>query len=490
MISMNILIRPISLLILVAGLTVILSNTASAVTVTEVFLGGTGSSYALDANGDVWVWGDFLGQKYVHPTKVPFIDQVIMISPSSSGDAVVLKEDGTVWSWGSWPATQESSYLGENSTIPVQIDITDVKYIASTPNTLYMVKTDNSLWMCGRNLLLSFDDLMHAKNTLDPIQLPISNVQKVVPTLSFVYVEKNDGSWWSWGENRDYQLNDGTNISKGSPVQMQLDNVKSVSAQSMCFGINDDYRSLSGVLALDSNGQVYGWGDNTYWVSGDSVFPTYAGVNSDGDSVGYIVSSPHPVPGMSNVREIGCGVDYYATLKKDGTIWAWGSNPECNDGQSSLDSNTPVQLKGFTDIAQIIVGDKHFLAIKKDGTIWAWGSNTHGELGNGEISANGGKPYAVQVADLYVDLSKGTDATYLSSTSTQIPTQISGPMIEIDQAETPSPDMAVTASPTLVPLPNVTPNPAPGFNFNTIAILCCLYVSAGLLTGFKRRKEL
>lgn len=419
--------------------------TASSTTVKAVYVGGSGTSYAVDAKGDVWVWGAFQGQKYVHPTKVSFIDNVAIVAPGHFGDAIVLKEDGTVWAWGSVPAKQNGSYPGQNNTTPTQINISTVKSVTNTGNTVYMVKTDGSLWMCGDELCLGLDDILNGNYTLDPVELPISNVSKVVATISFVLVEKNDGSWWGWGENRDYQLNDDTNIRRESPVQMQLNNVTSVGAQTICFGVNDEYVSESSVLALNNSGQVYGWGDNIYGISGDSKYPTYSNVSK---GLGYILSSPHPVPMMSNVMEIGSGVSYYVALKNDGTVWAWGKNPGSGGGPS-LDSNTPVKLTGFTNIVSISVGYQHLLAIKKDGTVWAWGYNMNGELGNGKISTFGGESQAVQVIDLYVDFPSRTDAAIVSSTPTQVP----------------------------------------GFNLNTLSILGCLFITAGLLSGIMRRKD-
>ena len=479
--------KPVILMFVVACLVVLSSSTADAVTVKEVCAVDS-SCYAIDANGDLWAWGNVLGQKHVHPTKLSFIDHVKMVA-SSTGGVVVLKDDGSVWAWGTVPASQTGHYPGENSTTPVRINISGVTYVASSGLTVYMVKSDGSLWMCGRELCLSFNDLRHPEYALDPVRLPISNVSKVVPTSSFVYVEKDDGSWWSWGENYDYQLNDGTNVSRDSPVQMLKDNIKSVCAQSACYSINDYYISASSVLALDNSGQVYGWGDNSKWVSGDSMYPTFSGMNADGDYLGYIVNSPHPVPGMSRVREIGCGIGYYVALKKDGSVWAWGSNPYCHDGQSSLDSNMPVQLSGFSDIVTISVGDNHLLAVKKDGTVWTWGSNIFGQIGNGEFSPNGGKPYAMQVPDLYVDLPAGTDASPATSTPAPVPTYTAIPDVEDNSTETSTPIAVGTVSSTPVPLPSVTPEASPGFGFNNIAGLCSLLAIIGLLTGFMQRKD-
>lgn len=33
-------------------------------------------------------------------------------------------------------------------------------------------------------------------------------------------------------------------------------------------------------------------------------------------------------------------------------------------------------------LPQLVAGEAHTVAIKKDGTLWAWGSNQDGQLGN------------------------------------------------------------------------------------------------------------
>jgi alpha-tubulin suppressor-like RCC1 family protein len=438
------------LLMLVFGC-VSLSVAADATTVKAVYVGGS-SSYAVDANGSLWVWGAFQGQgeNYVHPTRVSFIDHVVAVAPSS-GSVVVLKDDGTVWAWGPVSALQNGSFQGQNSSVPVRINISDVKSVVNNINSVYMVKTDGSLWMCGSELSVGADDFWravdgHREHFLDPVCLPIDNVSRVEAGMSFVYAERDDGSWWAWGENSDHQLCDGTNMSRrGTPAKIQLGNIRSVCLTSKCYGQNDVYISRCSVLALTGDGRVYGWGDNFYSVAGDSKFPRYVG---DGDGREYVVSSPYPVPGLDDVVEVGRGSSYYVALKRDGSVWAWGDNFGGSDWDSALNSNTPVKLSGFSDIVSIVVCNENMLAVKKDGTVWAWGNNQFGQLGNGEISAFGGKPYAVQVADLYVELPSGTNSTETS------------------------------------PLAS---SPAPGFGFSTMALLGCLFMVAGLLSVFLRK---
>jgi hypothetical protein len=85
-------------------------------------------------------------------------------------------------------------------------------------------------------------------------------------------------------------------------------------------------------------------------------------------------------------------------LKNDGTVWAWGYNPDGQLGNRTYsDSNVPVQVLGLTGVTAIAGGGYHSLALKSDGTVWAWGRNDYGQLGNG---TNSDSNVPVQVANL------------------------------------------------------------------------------------------
>lgn len=68
-------------------------------------------------------------------------------------------------------------------------------------------------------------------------------------------------------------------------------------------------------------------------------------------------------------------------IKKNGTLWAWGSN---SFGQTAnVYSTSPTQVGTDNNWAAVSTGSLHTLALKTDGTLWATGRNFYGELGNG-----------------------------------------------------------------------------------------------------------
>jgi alpha-tubulin suppressor-like RCC1 family protein len=136
------------------------------------------------------------------------------------------------------------------------------------------------------------------------------------------------------------------------------------------------------LIALRDDGTVWTWG-NMY--SGEPVYTSVSGHNMSKYFWGQ--TTPIQVP-ISDVVAIAAGDEYSLALKKDGTVWAWGSNfyGELGDGTTtgtSKDNISIVQVKGLNNVIAISAGSYYSIALKNDGTVWAWGGNWDGHLGDG-----------------------------------------------------------------------------------------------------------
>ncbi len=123
-------------------------------------------------------------------------------------------------------------------------------------------------------------------------------------------------------------------------------------------------------LALKKDSTLWAWGSNDRGQLGD-------GTTID-------KHSPVQVGSDKDWKTISAGWDHALALKSDGTLWGWGRN---NYGQLA-DTSKATHLKPFmidnaTDWKDISTGYQHSLAMKADGSVWSWGYNYYGQLGNG-----------------------------------------------------------------------------------------------------------
>jgi uncharacterized repeat protein (TIGR01451 family) len=206
----------------------------------------------------------------------------------------------------------------------------------------------------------------------------LSGVRAIAAGDNHTSSVRSDGTVWTWGNGAQGQLGDGTGGFGGSGVRtltpLQVPGLDGVVAV-------EENNSFGFVLALKSNGTVWGWGNNFNSQIDDTRFPR---------------TRPVQIIGLTNVKGIAAGDSYAAAVKTDGTVWIWGATGVLLDNNFSLGA-TPVQLSGVANVAAIAAGSRHLLMLKTDKTVWALGGNSMGQLGNG-ATANSATP--VQVTGL------------------------------------------------------------------------------------------
>jgi alpha-tubulin suppressor-like RCC1 family protein len=128
-------------------------------------------------------------------------------------------------------------------------------------------------------------------------------------------------------------------------------------------------------LILKKDGTVWAWGTNNHGQLG-------IGIISNTDAY---LQSPVQVSDLTDVVAIDMGYRHAIALKSDGTVWTWGDNGngQLGDGRISQISSSPIQVVGLTDVKAIAAGGDTSLALKTDGTVWSWGNNIGGLLGDG-----------------------------------------------------------------------------------------------------------
>ncbi len=240
-----------------------------------------------------------------------------------------LRSDGTLWSF---TADKTTGLLSK--AVFILDDVAEI--ICSNDETLLLLKTDDSLWTLGNNEYGLCGNGEHGDldaRTRDYIDEPYRVMEKVTA---------------AWGDN--------------------------------------GYRRF---YALDSAGNLYGWGVNDYNLLSD---PDYvpAEMGAHGWTQRQLVCQPRLL--LDNVRDVSAHPTCIFAIRTDDTLWSWGvaDRGELGNGLYAHDaSGDLIELAHqllepdallcgpakILDNVERMLGSTQVLyyALKKDGTILYWG---------------------------------------------------------------------------------------------------------------------
>ncbi|RYX80740.1 hypothetical protein EON83_27305 [bacterium] len=193
----------------------------------------------------------------------------------------------------------------------------------------------------------------------------------------------SDGKVYSWGDNSISQLGDGSNNNSTVPVAVG----GALSGKTITQIVAGAYHTL----ALDSDGKVYSWGYNYDGELGN-------GTRSNTSNVPVLVGGA--LSGRT-ITQLSAGWYHSMALDSNGNVFSWGYNDYGTIGTGTSDTYVvlPAALNKGLDFdgkvfTQIAAGGAHSLALTSDGLLLSWGANPSGELGNGN-NINSNRPKAV-----------------------------------------------------------------------------------------------
>jgi alpha-tubulin suppressor-like RCC1 family protein len=126
---------------------------------------------------------------------------------------------------------------------------------------------------------------------------------------------------------------------------------------------------LHQVVAADSTGHVWTWGDSANGLQGSGA--------SGGDaSQPYEILTDANGDDFTNVVQVAGGLTASGAVKSDGTVWVWG---DCiagilGDGTQGGATLRPTQVPLPVKIKKLVFSDI-VTALATDGSIWTWGSD-------------------------------------------------------------------------------------------------------------------
>ena len=125
--------------------------------------------------------------------------------------------------------------------------------------------------------------------------------------------------------------------------------------------------------ALDSDGTVWCWGDNSSGQLGNPSVP-----------VGGTSTVPVMVVGLPPAIDVSAGRDFTCAVAVGQRAWCWGDNDFGQLGDGTTTSSTvPVQIAGGIVAEQVSAGAGGACAVTGSETVECWGQGNEGQIGDG-----------------------------------------------------------------------------------------------------------
>jgi alpha-tubulin suppressor-like RCC1 family protein len=367
-----------------------------------------------------------------------------------------------VHAWGANNRGQLGVGTTDYSNVPIVTHgITDVVAVAAGAGHSLALRADGMVWDWGANGQGQLGIGGHVCQTrywagacsLIPVHVPVPGAVIAIAAGGNTSVAlARDGTVWAWGANGNFQLGFRTALTAGGVLTPQRTPARVPGlAHIVAIAIGPN---SSGGLAIDRSSAVWSWGevmrennpnlmpsrvpgvagmvavatngkmslalkkDGTVWAWGSNDQGMLGtGVRDQGNQF-----PPRPVRHLTDVVAISVGGMHSLALKRDGTVWVWGNDNNCllGLGQCSpthLDRNyyvsesVPTQVPGLRRIVAVVAGENHDLALARDGRVWTWGNNAQGQLGLGISGGLVSAPVLVPRLAGIVALAAGTDHT-------------------------------------------------------------------------------
>lgn len=351
---------------------------------------GSCQNLALDNQGKVWQWGNNNRGAFGDKTETVYYKPVLMFENAIDIYAFAdccfaIKNDGSLWAWGkgAYGTTKKLSETGSLSFAPYKIMDGVVKIKADMLN-FGVMKEDGTVWLWGN---CDYGQLGNGKigdgirgltdqdYQYTPVKTSIRDVVDFSIGNGFVIAQKKDGTLWGWGNNECGQLGNGKN---GDGDTSTIDTVEKKPVKIM-DNVSYSIAYYYNAYAIDSEKNLYVWGDNTYGYCAD---------NTTGNIVSPIKTNIRNIP-YKAAEDVKAVIPSQVTfiIKQDDSLWGCGLNaasmmgagirvklPRDNAEKDKL--AIPYFLK-ITDNASALSAINFSVSmVKNDGTVWGWGMDT------------------------------------------------------------------------------------------------------------------
>jgi|GEM_PF-1280409 len=331
--------------------------------------GGDLVSWGYNAHGQL---GDGSTDTRTLPVSVTpdFPDEVVEMA-GGFGHSLVLLADGTVWAWG-WNNVGQlgNGDAAGDSLVPTLVQgLPVITAISAGAAHSMALDVDGNVWTWGSNgnsqLGLGPSAPSIATTPTRIVAFDAIEIVDIAAGAAHALALDTNGTVYAWGNNSRGELGDGSTTDQPAPTPVTFPPDTNIDRVAAGPGANHSF-------AITTTGTLYGWGAN---------FRGQAAPGSTSDQL-----TPAVVAGVDDVVDVGGGDRHTLVLTATGEVYGWGENTFGQVGTGTEDVLIATPTLVLTGATAIAVGTAHSLALDENGMIQAWGSNQFGQLGDGTTS--------------------------------------------------------------------------------------------------------
>lgn len=251
-----------------------------------------------------------------------------------------------------------------NSSVSVEVVKKNIVQVGATEYASWYLDESGDMYVVGydnRNGIFGNGTTNVQTSQFIKIEFPEENVNivKFSATYSGVVALDSNGKVWAWGNNSDGKLATGSSSSTAYTPTYVADGIKDIACS----------------------------GNSTLWLTNDGYVWSFGHTPGNGTSTAaYGRTSP-----IMSLIESGVKVEKLAELSgdssydaavgiidTDGKVWTWGDDRSLVGMNTSASVNTPVCISDVTDLNGVVIKDLLFtdifaMALDSNGEIWLWG---------------------------------------------------------------------------------------------------------------------
>ena len=270
-----------------------------------------------------------------------------------------------------------------------KIEITDAEIITTSgikeAEGNYIIDNQGNAYLDEYFLGGEYSGLPICVNKLEGNELNGKKITKMQIDYDVKIALDSEGKVYTWGDNEYGQLGNGTNEDSNKPACISDIQENALNGKNI-IDIQMDGNNYA-VIALDSEGKVYTWGWNGLGKLGTGTEEEYSNEPiCISDIEGNALNNKKIVKIVNNSTIIA--------LDSEGKVYTWGNNQygQLGNGTDNWGSEKPICISDIQGnvlnsvrIEKISYNDSRdtIVAIDSEGKVYTWGENYFGQLGDG-----------------------------------------------------------------------------------------------------------